>query len=92
MALGHRNLAGGCLVLVGADHPVCTYRISAFDSDVTRDVLSAAAAGEALGVVAARTAGLRAVIVDAGTGDLPVAGALPARPRRARGTWSTPTD
>lgn len=85
LALGHRDLAGGCLVLVGADHPVCAHRISAFDQDVTREVLSAAVAGEALGVVAARTAGHRAVVVDAGVGDRPVTGAFPARPRRTQG-------
>jgi len=35
VALGHHDLVGGCLVLVGADHPVCAHRISAFDQDVT---------------------------------------------------------
>jgi len=86
LALGHRNVpTGGSLVLVGADHPVCAHRISAYEHDVTRDVLSAAVAGEALGVVAAKTAGLRVVVVDAGVGDRPVTGALPARPRRAQG-------
>lgn len=85
LALGHGDVAGGCMVLVGADHTVCTQRISAFDQDVTREVLTAAVAGEALGVVAARTAGLRAVVVDAGVGDRPVTGAFPARPRRTQG-------
>jgi nicotinate-nucleotide--dimethylbenzimidazole phosphoribosyltransferase len=86
LALGHQDVpAGGSLILVGADHPVCGHRISAYEQDVTHKVLLAAVAGEALGVVAARTAALRVVVVDAGVGDQPVPGALASRPRQARG-------
>lgn len=86
LALGHQDVpAGGCLILVGADHPVCAHRISAYEPSVTHAVLSAAVAGEALGVVAARTAGLRVVVVDAGVGDRPVVGAVSARPCQPRG-------
>ncbi len=57
LALGHADAPTGRLMLVGADHPVCAHAVSAYDQGVTRDVLEAAVAGEALGVVAARTAG-----------------------------------
>lgn len=91
LALGHRDVPrGGCLVLVGAYHPVCGYRISAYEQDVTRAVLDAAVAGEALGAVAARTAGLRVVVVDAGVGHRPVDGAVAARTRGRRGISSSP--
>ena len=51
MALAQRGgPVGGCLVLVGADHPVCRHRISAYEQGVTRVVLEAAVAGEALGL------------------------------------------
>jgi len=86
LALGHREPPdGGCLVLVGADHPVCAHRVSSYEQAVTADVLSAAVAGHALGAVAARTAGLDVVVVDAGVGDRPLRGAVPARPRHRRG-------
>jgi len=71
----------GALVLVGADHPVTRFGISAYPTAVTREVLAAAVAGEALGVAAARAAGLRAVVVDAGVGDHVVEGAIDARRR-----------
>lgn len=85
LALGRPAAAGGRLVLVGADHPVCAHRISAYGQGVTREVMAAAAAGEALGVVAAATAGLWAVVVDAGVVGEPVPGLVAARPREARG-------
>jgi len=86
LALGEQDgPRAGCLVLVGADHPVCRHRISAYEQEVTRVVLEAAVAGEALGVVAARTAGLGVVVVDAGVGDRPVQGAVPARAGGIRG-------
>ena len=85
LALGAAAAAGGCLVLVGADHPVCSHGVSAYDQSVTGDVMAAAAAGEALGVVAAATAGLRAVLVDAGVGGEPIPGLVAARPRGVRG-------
>ena len=52
---------------------------------MTRDVLAAAVAGTAAGTVAAVTAGLATVIVDAGVADRPVPGARDARPREPRG-------
>ncbi|MEO5680177.1 MAG: 5,6-dimethylbenzimidazole synthase [Acidimicrobiales bacterium] len=86
LAIGHRDLPdSGALVLVGADHPVCCHRISAYEQRVTRDVLEAAVAGQALGAIAARAAGLRLVVVDAGVGDRPVPGAVSARPAGGRG-------
>jgi nicotinate-nucleotide--dimethylbenzimidazole phosphoribosyltransferase len=66
-ALGHGELATGSLVLVGGDHPVADLGVSAFDRTVTADVLAAARVGEAVGTVAARSAGLRSVVIDAGT-------------------------
>jgi nicotinate-nucleotide--dimethylbenzimidazole phosphoribosyltransferase len=76
---------GGCLLLVGADHPVRAHGVSAYESSVTAEVLAAAVAGSAYGTVTARTAGLRAVVVDAGVGPDPIRGALPARPDGPRG-------
>ncbi|HWO62898.1 MAG TPA: nicotinate-nucleotide--dimethylbenzimidazole phosphoribosyltransferase, partial [Umezawaea sp.] len=70
----HADLDGGTLVLVAADHPVAAHGVSAYPSSVTREVLLAAAAGEAMGVTAARTAGLDLEIVDAGVAGPPVAG------------------
>ncbi len=85
LALGCGEAPGGRLVLVGADHPVWAHGVSAYGQHVTSDVLSAAVAGQALGVVAAHIAGLEAIVVDAGVGEQPVAGAVSARPRRPRG-------
>ena len=89
MALGHRRLSGGRLVLVGADHPVCSHRISAFSPRVTADVMAAAAAGESFGVVAARIEGLAVTVVDAGVGQQPLPGVVQARPRQLRGDLVT---
>ncbi|MCW2621169.1 MAG: cob(II)yrinic acid a,c-diamide reductase [Frankiales bacterium] len=85
LGLGVTSLPGGTLVLVGADHPVTAYGISAYPATVTREVLAAAGAGEAFGVAAARAAGLRALVVDAGVGDHLVAGAIDARRRDPAG-------
>jgi len=88
IALGHRTIETGQLILVGTSHPVAAHGVSPYESRVTADVLAAAIAGEALGVVAASSAGMTAMIVDAGVhggvGDL-VAGAADARPREKRG-------
>lgn len=78
-ALGHRTLGTGTLVLVGADHPVTRYGISAYPVSVTADVLTAAAAGSALGAAAARAAGLRTLVADAGVGDRLVEGTTDVR-------------
>lgn len=85
VALGRAQLRGGVLVMAGADHPVAAHRVSAYDPGVTRDVLSAAVAGVALGAIAARGAGLGLIVVDAGVNGAPVPGATALRPRRARG-------
>lgn len=74
VALGHTDLDGGALVLVAADHPVTAHGVSAYPDHVTREVLMAAAAGEAMGVVAARTARLATELVDAGVSGPPVPG------------------
>jgi nicotinate-nucleotide--dimethylbenzimidazole phosphoribosyltransferase len=72
VALGRAQLDTGVLVLAGARHPVTGLGVSAFPASVADDVLAAADMGEALGTVAAASAGLRSVVVDAGssTGDL----------------------
>jgi len=85
LALGQRQLDSGTLVLAGADHPVAALGVSAFAPAVTGDVLTAAVAGEAMGAVAALSAGLRTWVVDAGVGDRLVPGAVDARPRHAVG-------
>jgi nicotinate-nucleotide--dimethylbenzimidazole phosphoribosyltransferase len=72
VALGQSALATGTLVFAAGRHPVTDLGVSAFASSVTDDVLAAAWAGTAVGTVAAAAAGLRCVVVDAGTatGDL----------------------
>ena len=80
VALGHEDLAGGVLILAAGHHEVLALGVSAFDDSVTDDVVAAARAGSALGVVTARAAGLEAVVVDCGraTGDLLSTDALSA--------------
>ena len=85
VALGRGDIAGGVLVLAAADHPVAALGVSAYDARTTRDVASAAVAGTALGVSAARAAGLRTIVVDAGVAGGAVAGAVDARPAGPRG-------
>jgi nicotinate-nucleotide--dimethylbenzimidazole phosphoribosyltransferase len=74
VALGHRELAPGTLVLAAADHPVAGLGVSAYPTEVTREILAAAAAGEAMGATAARAAGLAVELVDAGVSGPSVAG------------------
>lgn len=64
--------AGGTLVLVGGQHRVVELGVSAFEPSVGDDVMTAARAGEALGVVTARASGLGVRVVDSGaaSGDL----------------------
>ena len=88
-ALGHRTLGTGTLVLVGADHPVTRYGVSAYPVSVTAEVLTAAAAGEALGAAAARAAGLATLIVDAGVGDRLIKDTINARPQDPAGDLVT---
>ncbi len=68
IALGLRDLRGGSLVVAAGRHRVVELGVSAFAASVTDDVLAAARAGRAVGAVAARTAGLDVVVVDAGAG------------------------
>ena len=77
-ALGRLGTRSGTLVLVGARHAVTALGVSAFADSVTDDVLAAAREGTALGAVAATSAGLGTVVVDAGAshGDLLHADAL----------------
>ncbi len=78
VALGHGGCTTGTLVLAAGRHPVVELGVSAFPGDVTDEVLAAARAGSALGVVAAAGAGLAVEVVDAGssTGNLRDADAL----------------
>ncbi|HEY0807086.1 MAG TPA: 5,6-dimethylbenzimidazole synthase [Pseudonocardiaceae bacterium] len=85
LALAHPRADAGSLLLVGADHPVRQHGVSAYRPEVTAEVLTAAVAGEACGTVAARTAGLRTFVVDAGVGSAAVPGAVALRPREPRG-------
>ncbi len=78
----------GTLLLVGADHPVTAHGVSAYDVSVTHEVLTAAVAGQALGVTTARSVGLDVVVVDAGVTE-PVRGAVDARPLEPRGDLVT---
>jgi nicotinate-nucleotide--dimethylbenzimidazole phosphoribosyltransferase len=78
VALGHADATTGTLVLAAGRHPVTALGISAFPDSVTDDVVAAAEQGTALGVVAARAAGLTSLVLDGGTstGDLLHADAL----------------
>lgn len=80
VALGAREARSGTLVLAGADHPVAGLGVTAFPPGVTREVITAAVAGEALGAVSAAAAGLTVTVVDAGVTGGPVPGARAARP------------
>ena len=88
VALGRADLGGGVLVLAAADHPVAAAGVSAYPVSTTRDVVTAAVAGLALGVTAARSTGLGVVVVDAGVQGPPVPGAVGARPVGSAATWS----
>ena len=72
VALGHRHLSTGALIIALGRHAVVELGVSAYQPSVGDDVLDAARAGRALGTVAARSAGLRVTVVDAGssTGNL----------------------
>jgi nicotinate-nucleotide--dimethylbenzimidazole phosphoribosyltransferase len=72
VALGAGGLTGGTLVLVGGHHLVAELGISAFPPSVTDEVLDAARAGKALGVIAATEAGLDHLVIESGwsTGNL----------------------
>ncbi len=67
VALGHAGLRTGTLVLAVGRHRVVELGVSAFAATVTEDLLQAARAGTAVGVVAARVAGLAVSVLDAGT-------------------------
>ncbi|UOY03444.1 5,6-dimethylbenzimidazole synthase [Blastococcus sp. PRF04-17] len=85
VALGRGEVADGVLVLAAADHPVAAHRVSAYDLGITREVTRAAVHGSSLGSTAARTVGLRPIVVDAGVAGGPIEGATPLRPRDRRG-------
>ncbi|MCZ2849592.1 5,6-dimethylbenzimidazole synthase [Modestobacter sp. VKM Ac-2978] len=89
VALGRGGLSGGVLLLAAADHPVTAHRVSAYPASATRDVVTAAVAGVAMGATAARSAGLDLVVVDAGVAGPAVPGAVVARPSGARGDLMT---
>ncbi|WP_138757123.1 5,6-dimethylbenzimidazole synthase [Modestobacter altitudinis] len=89
VAQGRADLTGGVLLLIAADHPVTAAGVSAYPASTTRDVVTAAVAGLALGTTAARCAGLDVVVVDAGVDGGPVPGAVPARPVDQRGDLVT---
>lgn len=90
LGAGDQNGRPAFLVLAGADHPVCAYRISAYEQRVTRDVVEAAVAGRSYAAAAATSAGLNLIVVDAGVaGPGPVQGALDARPTGSRGDLVT---
>lgn len=71
LSFGIEELVGSLVLAVGR-HPVVEHGVSVFDGALTDELLAAAHAGEAVGCVAARSAGLDVVVVDAGTsrGDL----------------------
>ncbi|WP_411567157.1 5,6-dimethylbenzimidazole synthase [Raineyella sp. LH-20] len=85
IAIGGADLDGGTLVLAGTDHPVVSHRVSAFPASTGHDVMEAAVAGRSVGAVAAVSAGLDIVVIDAGMDGAPVPGARARRPRDTRG-------
>jgi nicotinate-nucleotide--dimethylbenzimidazole phosphoribosyltransferase len=84
-SLGVTSASEARLVLAGSDHPVTAHGVTTFPASVTREVLEAALAGDALGAVAARSAGAELAVVDSGVLGPPVHGALAARPTSPRG-------
>ena len=78
-------LSRGTLVIAAADHPVAHLGVSAFGSEVTREVVEASVAGDSVGAVAAAAGGLSVVVVDAGVDGDPVDGAALCRPVEQRG-------
>lgn len=89
VAAGGVQLRSGTLILAGADHPVARLGVTAYPPGVTREVMLAAVAGEALGAVSARAAGLGVTVVDAGVDGGPVPGARSLRPVGERGDLVT---
>ena len=89
VALGRGDITTGVLVLAGGTHAVTALGVSAFPDSATADVLAAAREGTALGAVAASTAGLKVVVVDAGAshGNLLHADALTAAEVTALLEW-----
>ena len=85
VAVTGEEVTAGTLVLVAADHPIVEHGVSAFDQSVTREVMDAAAAGRAVGVVTAVAAGLDTILVDAGVAGEPLAGVEQLRPAGPRG-------
>ena len=85
LGLGAGCVEEGSLVIVAADHPVARLGVSAFGTEVTREVAEASVAGESVGAVAAATAGMSVVVVDAGVDGDPVEGAVICRPSDGRG-------
>lgn len=84
-ALGLVPQAPVRFVLVGADHPVTSHRVSTYADDVTRDVLDATVAGRSLGASLAAAVGAEVLAVDAGVRGRPVRGAQHLRPVDTRG-------
>lgn len=85
LALGIGASDRAALVVVAADHPVASYRVSTFEQSVTRDVLEASVAGVSLGAATAAAAGLELLVVDAGVNGEAVVGARDCRTRGPRG-------
>lgn len=85
VAVTGEEVTAGTLVLVAADHPIVEHGVSAFDQSVTREVMDAAAAGRAVGVVTAVAAGLDTILVDAGVAGEPLADVEQLRPAGPRG-------
>jgi nicotinate-nucleotide--dimethylbenzimidazole phosphoribosyltransferase len=75
----------GALVIAAADHPVTACGVSGFPASTTRIVATALGAGQAMGAVAARAAGLDLVLIDAGVDGGLVPGWRDCRPTRPGG-------
>jgi len=89
VAAGRADLDTATLVIAAADHPIQQLGVSAFDAQVTRVIVDAAVAGQAIGASMAAANGIRTVVVDCGVGlaeteELPKT-QLSVRPQQPRG-------
>lgn len=71
LAVSPTGLTGrGQLVIAAADHAVTAHDVSAFDSGVTAEIVTATQEGRSMGAVAAEASALDVVVVDAGVGHM----------------------
>lgn len=75
----------GVMVIAAADHPVALKGVTAYRQEVTRSVAEATVAGVSIGAVAAESAGLKVIVVDAGVEGPELDRAVAIRPTHPKG-------